>query len=237
MERKCTRGFLVCMAVLGLMVMPVLAAPEHECATALSLPCNGALAGLDPASDPTPGTGIYGACISGNSVLDSWMTFVPSHSNVRMHTIDSVASDSHYAIYSLCDQMGDPCDSLNWCYIVGCSEDEVGYLGDIAFGGLVPGDTYIVQLGFWGDYGSPGVDTFTMTTECPAPGGICGDGILSTAGDEECDALDAAACQLSCLGDCTCDPVPVPTLPQWGLLGLAALLLGGGAVVFSRLRG
>lgn len=29
---------------------------------------------------------------------------------------------------------------------------------------------------------------------------------------------------------------PLPTLPEWGLLGLGVLLLGGGAVVFGRLR-
>ncbi len=32
------------------------------------------------------------------------------------------------------------------------------------------------------------------------------------------------------------DPPPVPTLPQAGLLALSVLLLGGGAVVFGRLR-
>ena len=42
-----------------------------------------------------------------------------------------------------------------------------------------------------------------------------------------------------CLGDYLLtveDPPPVPTLPEWGLLGLGVLLLGGGAVVFGRLR-
>lgn len=31
-------------------------------------------------------------------------------------------------------------------------------------------------------------------------------------------------------------PPPFPALPGWGLLGLAVLLLGGGAVIFGRLR-
>lgn len=62
---------------------------------------------------------------------------------------------------------------------------------------------------------------------------VCGDGVVDIG--EQCDG-DAGACPGKCLDDCTCEVHRVPTLPQWGLIGLGAVLFVGGALVFRRRR-
>ncbi len=68
----------------------------------------------------------------------------------------------------------------------------------------------------------------TATCECVE---VCGDGIQ--IGAEECDGDDASACAIACTAACTCIVVTVPALPPIGLIGLAIILLAGGALIFA----
>jgi len=222
MERKCTRGFLVCLALIGLAV-PVYA--QDECTTAVAPGTSVDVCAMtaNVATDPFP------TCGSGGGTLTGWYEFTATDTTARLRTdLNSIATDSTFALYDACPPGGTE---------LACAED-IGpgnYLGDVSLDGLTVGNTYYVIMMAWQDvYCGP----FTLDVIQPVPGKDCGDGIRSTIpGDEECDGADDDACALYCLGDCTCEAVPVPTLPEWGLLGLAALLLGGGAVVFGRLRG
>lgn len=215
MERKCTRGFLVCLALIGLAV-PAFA--QDECATPIA---PGTM--VDLCTMTANGTDPFPSCGSGAGTLTAWYEFTATETSARIQTdLNSVGSDSTFGVYDACGGTE-----------IGCSEDEVGFLGDTSVAGLTVGNTYYVMLMAWTDgY----CNMYQVDVTQPTIGGDCGDGVVSLAGNEECDGADAAACQLSCLGDCTCESVPVPTLPEWGLLGLAALLLAGGAVVFGKLR-
>jgi hypothetical protein len=67
------------------------------------------------------------------------------------------------------------------------------------------------------------------------PSQECGNDIRE--GSEECDGTDDVVCSGNCLPDCTCGPgTGVPTVPEWGLIGLGVLLLAGGVFVFGRRR-
>ena len=66
-----------------------------------------------------------------------------------------------------------------------------------------------------------GTVSMAATTTCPgAP--VCGNEMLESG--EECDGSDDDACPGECLGNCTCPPPAVPTLPR-PLVGLGAALL------------
>ena len=71
-------------------------------------------------------------------------------------------------------------------------------------------------------------------TDCTCTPEVCGNGIRH--GAEECDGDSTDNCLLTCEADCTCTPVPTPMLPKWGLIGLALMLIIGGAAVFGRGR-
>lgn len=197
MERKVIGAF-ACLLVL----VAVPAFGQDDCATRVTAVQNGGGVLIpDPCNDTSPtayvsGTGVYGTgayCTGGGSTKDMWAEFVATSSDVRIRTdIGSVGTDSNFLVYRINNQ-ADVCDEAGWSPWW-CSEDEVGYLGDVVVSGLTPGDSVLVQIGTWADL---------------------------------------------CLGDYTLtveDPPPLPTLPEWGLLGLGVLLLGGGAVVFGRLR-
>ncbi len=74
---------------------------------------------------------------------------------------------------------------------------------------------------------------------------ICGNGMWEPeAGEPECDPgcpeegnpPDDAACPGQCQEDCTCRRPDIPTVSEWGLIGLGLLFLVIGTVVFSRRR-
>jgi hypothetical protein len=191
MERKILGAFACCLLV----VAAVPAYGQSDCADAVTIPWPGA-ADLDPCTDTNPtGYATYGACTSGGGVNDVWAKFIATDTRVRIRTdVGSTGTDSDYTVYYWDGGGVDECDTNNWYFTNGgCSEDEVGYLGDIIVSDLVVGGTYFIALGGWADTCGP----FHLAIE---------------------------------------DAPPVPTLPQWGLLGLGVLLLGGGAVVFGRLR-
>lgn len=196
MERKVIGAF-ACLLVL--VAMPAFG--QEDCESAVVAVQDGAGAAIpDPCTDTTPtayvsaggvyGTGAY--CSGGGSTKDMWAKFVVTGTEARLRTdLGSVGTDSNFLVYFV--GQADICDEANWSPWW-CSEDEVGYNGDITIGGLNVGDTMLIQVGTWAD--------------------LClGDYLLTVE-----------------------DPPPVPTLPEWGLLGLGVLLLGGGAVVFGRLR-
>ncbi len=65
---------------------------------------------------------------------------------------------------------------------------------------------------------------------------ICGDNVVNQP-SEQCDGSDNGACPGPCLPDCTCKPgTKVPTIPQWGLVGLGLLTVIGGAIIVGRRR-
>jgi hypothetical protein len=221
----------VLVALMAVAVFSVAAVAQDDCATAVAATCNGAGAALDPNTDTTP-TGPLGSCTGGGGVNDVWATFVATDTSARLRTdLNSTGTDSNFIVYAV-DQL-DQCNAGLWTE-VGCSEDDDGaggFLGDICIDGLTVGDTYVVQFGSYGDVGG----SYVLDVECPATGATCGDGVTSCIpGDEECDGADDAACDIGCLPDCTCENLPFPALPVWGLVGLVAMLLGGGAVVFRR---
>lgn len=147
---------------------------QDDCATAIPAP-----GPVTPCTDSNP-TGPLGGCTSGGGLFDAWVTFVATSTAHRVRTdVASTGTDSDYRVYS------GTCGSLVQV-AGGCSEDEVGYLGDICVTGLNPGDTYYIQVGAWGDgaFGSCGGD-YALTIQ--TAGEICGDGILSCTGSEECD--------------------------------------------------
>ena len=108
--------------------------------------------------------------------------------------------------------------------------------------GLVCGDDFVNPFG--GEE-CDGADNAACEVSCEADctctPDVCGNDIRH--GDEECDGTDKDACILECDTDgsvtgnpCTCEPVPTPMLPKWGLVGLALMLILGGAAVFGRGR-
>ncbi len=223
----------VLMVVLAVSLCCTAVNAQDDCATALAIPCNGSGV-LDPANDATP-TGPLAYCGS-SGVNDVWATFVATEANARIRTcgdIGSVGTDSEFLMFAV-DQ-ADVCNQAGWVPYA-CQGDAggaCGYNNDISVGGLVVGDTYLIQMGHWNDAYS---GSYTLEIDCPAPGGICGDGEISAAGDEECDGAATGSCLLTCEPDCTCTPVPTPMLPKWGLIGLALMLVVGGVGIFGRSR-
>lgn len=215
------RYLLVLVMAVALISVPAMA--QDTCATAVAVP-----GPVNPCNDATP-EGPLGSCTSGGGVNDSWLFFVATDTTARIRTdLNSAGTDSDYLVLS------GPCGSQTE---IGCSEDDADdgnppYLGDISVGGLTIGDTYYIQLGTWSD---TACGDYVVDIAQPTVGGSCGDGVISLVpGAEECDGADADACILSCLGDCTCEPVTTPALPIWGIAGLALLLLVGGAFAFRR---
>lgn len=196
---------------------------QDDCSSAGSVSCGGSWT-TDPSLDTTPGVGFTASCSVGAcsglanacfndghcpagqtcgwaNMDDTFAEFIAEDINARFRTdVGSVATDSEFVIYSI-DQAAH-CDEASWVEI-GCSGDEVGYNGDISVGGLTVGDTYLIRFGHWGSATS---GDYQLDVECPAPGGVCGDGETSAAGDEECDGDDVDNCEVSCEADCTCTP-------------------------------
>ena len=213
------RYLLVLVMAVALISVPAMA--QDDCTTAIAVP-----GPVDPCVDDKDQGMTGGNCISGGGVLDSWLFFVAQDTSARIRSdLNSSGSDSDYNVYS------GSCGTLTH---IGCSEDEGdGFLGDISIDKLIVGDTYYIQLGIWSDTTSACGDY--VIDIGPVPGAVCGDGVVSLVpGREECDGADADACILSCLSDCTCEPVITPALPIWGIAGLALLLLVGGAFAFRR---
>lgn len=178
-------------------------------------------------------------CILGAN--DAWATFVATDTSARIRTdLNSVGTDSEYSVYEVDNSDiagGSGCNEAGWT-LIGCSSDDASvgspWNGDITVSGLTPGDTYLIQLNSW--YGMADA-VYEVNIDCPTVGTVCGDGITSwEEGDEECDGDDTDNCLLTCEADCTCTPVPTPMLPMWGLVGLALMLILGGAAVFGRGR-
>lgn len=215
------KNLVIVLLAVAVFAVPALA--QDDCASAVVAVQNGAGALLDPDNDATP-TWAAGSCTTGNGTRDNWAQFVATATAARVRTdLNSVGTDSHYVVLSgACGAQVE----------IGCSEDEVGpYLGDISIGGLTVGSTYYVQLGTWGDSAS---GTYTVDVE-DVPGGVCGDNLVSLVpGAEECDGTDDSACTVGCQVDCTCENLPVPALPVWGLVGIGVLLAGGGTTIFRR---
>ena len=185
----------VAVVLAAVAMFSVSANAQDTCATAVDVSVP-----VDPCLDGTP-TGPLGSCTSGGGLNDMWLTFVATATEHRVRTdVSSAGTDSDYIVYS------GTCGNLTE---IGCSEDEAApFNGDICVGGLIVGDTYIIQLGGWGDFCS---GTYTVDIEAipPSGGAACGDDIVSCVpGAEVCDGTDAAACIGLCQADCTC-PTPI----------------------------
>lgn len=249
------RYALVALIALTFVAVPTFA--QDDCATA-ALPG----APIDPCADATP-TGPLGSCTSGGGTLDSWVSFVATATSARIRTdLASAGTDSDYVVYASSDNT---CGGV--FTEVACSEDEVGFLGDISVTNLSIGDTYFIQVGTWGDFcpngpyvvdvimpsdaaetcGDNSVNQFgevcdgtddaacigLCQVDCTCPPPVCGNNVLEAG--EDCDGAALGICVL-CEPDCTCTPIDTPALPFAGIVGLAALLVGGGAVAFRRNR-
>ena len=233
---KVWKLIIVVLAV-GMFSVPAVA--QDTCATPLApgIPVNLCVDCTVGLTDPA-GDGGYDDCWGGYGQRDGWYSFVATDVAHRLRTdVNSVETDTHFEVYSDCAGTQ-----------IACSEDEVpaGWYGDICVPTTV-GETYYVQLGTYAvDHDAYGPSynwcnyytslTFVLDVEA-APGIECGDNVLSCLGDEECDGTAGLFnCQSGeCAADCTC-VAPTPALPPLGLVGLGALLLGGGAVVFARKR-
>jgi hypothetical protein len=246
------RNLIIALAAVTFIAVPAMA--QDDCATAVAPGT-----ATDPCTDGTA-TGPLGSCTSGGGVFDVWYTFTATAASARIRTdVSSAGTDSDYVVLHSADGTCAGIDAE-----VGCSEDETGYLGDIAIEKLVVGDTYYVQLGSWGDSCTGG---YTLDVTMPSDGDICGDGVINAFGEEcdggddaacvglctatcncpppvcgnavveageECDGANDAACLLGCDALCACNPVQTPALPAWGVVGLALMLLAGGAFAFRR---
>ena len=200
--------------VLAVGMFSTAAIAGDDCATATDIATD-----LDPCADTTP-TGPLGQCTSGGGLNDVWWSFVAGDATARIRTdIASAGTDSDYVVYDACGGS-----------VIGCSEDEAAYLGDISVKGLTNGNTYYIRLGGWADACGPFHATVTMPDDS---GRVCGDGLVNV-GNEECDGGDVGNCASGeCNANCTCVP-QTPALPVWGLIGLGVLLVGGGAAAVRR---
>lgn len=219
---KVLRFTAVLLLAVGMFSTTAMALPGDDCATAVPVP-----GGLDPCLDTTP-TGPLGSCAAaaGSSSLDDvWMTFVAPATSTRVRTdLSSLGTDSDYLV------LKGACGSQTE---IGCSEDEVAYLGNICVGGLTVGATYYVRLSGWrAEQGTPpylfscgvyNVDIAAAGTcgngslecgeGCDPPGPCCsatcqpiqscGDNVR--CGTEACDGTDSAACPGLCNANCTCN--------------------------------
>lgn len=248
------RNLIIALAAVTLFAVPAIA--QDTCATAVAPGT-----ATDPCTDATP-TGPLGSCTGGGGVLDTWYTFVATTASARVRTdLSSAGTDSNYVVYHSSD------GTCGGTFTeVGCSEDNVGYLGDISIEKLVVGDTYYVQLGSWQDTCTGG---YVLDVIQPSDGGICGNNVIDAFG-EDCDGTDDDDCQGICTSTCNCPtpvcgnnvleigeecdgtsgkdscligcnnatcecvPLQTPALPAWGVVGLALLLLAGGAFAFRR---
>lgn len=204
--------------VLAVGMFSVSAVAQNDCATAIDVATD-----LDPCTDTNP-TGPLLSCTSGGGLNDVWWSFTATAATARIRTdLGSTGTDSDYIVYS------GTCAGLTE---IGCSEDEVDYVGDISVKGLTNGVTYYIQLGGWGDSCGPFHATLAMPDDS---GRFCGDNVVNVGG-EECDGTAVLACGSGeCDANCLCVP-QTPALPAWGLIGLGVLLLGGGATAVARRR-
>jgi hypothetical protein len=243
------RYLLVALIAVSLVGVPTFA--QDTCATAV-------VAGTptEPCNDLTP-TGPLGSCTSGGGTLDSWNSFMATATSARIRTdLSSAGTDSDYIVYSSSDNT---CGGI--LTEIACSEDDVGFNGDIAVVNLTIGNTYfdfcpngpyvvdVIQPSDGPICGDNDVNAFgeecdgtdsaacgeaACQGDCTCPTPVCGNGL--TEAGEECDGASDAGCILSCQLDCTCEPLDTPALPIGGIVGLGLLLVGGGAVAFRRHR-
>lgn len=137
---------------------------------------------------------------------------------------DGVFYDSRVAVY---DGTTCPTDqsTLNACNDdgAGCPAFSSAFDNEVL---VTAGSAVLIRVGGFssGDSGSG-----TMGIFCQVQ--TCGDGLA--VGTEECDGADADACAAGCDNACACLVVTVPALPPVGLIGLAVILLTGGALIFA----
>jgi hypothetical protein len=88
------------------------------------------------------------------------------------------------------------------------------------------------------DCDTGGVNTSTCDGgDCTVP--VCGDGYVNAAAGEQCDppSVSANTASSNCMPGCLIDPAKVPTVSEWGLVAMTAVLsLAIGGVLFSRKR-
>ena len=249
------RNLIIALAAVTFIAVPAMA--QDDCATAVAPG-----AATDPCADATP-TGPLGSCTSGGGTFDTWYTFVATAASARLRTdLSSAGTDSDYVVYHSSD--GTCGGVLTDVGCSEDDSALSNYLGDIVVEKLVVGDTYYVQMGSWGDSCSGGytldvimpsdgnicgdgainafgeecdggddaacVGLCTATCNCPTP--VCGNAVVEAG--EECDGANDAACLIGCGATCACNPIQTPALPAWGVVGLALMLLAGGAFAFRR---
>lgn len=139
---------------------------------------------------------------------------------------DGVFYDSRVAVY---DGTTCPTDQST---LIACNDDGPGCpsfssaLGNANNVFVNAGSDVLIRVG---GFSSSDSGTGTMGIFCQTE--TCGDGLRS--GNEECDGADASACAAGCTPSCACLLVTVPALPPIGLIGLAIILLTGGALIFA----
>lgn len=146
--------------------------PPDTCQIAEEIACNGSLIidnTLGNTTSNEPGFSCHNAGAGEPGEGAVWAKFVASSTTARVSTCnsDSPADDSLLAVYS------GTCDSL---VEIGCSDDVEGcqtvtnFNSDVCVSGLIPGQTYYVQLAAWtnADRGQ-----YNVELECPAPA-TCG---------------------------------------------------------------
>lgn len=141
--------------------------PPDECEIAAEVTCNGFVImdnslATDRVSDP--GFSCHNGGSGQNGLGSVWAKFTASATSARLRTCDSdsPADDSLVAIYSgICGDLEE----------IGCSDDVdgcnpvTGFNSDFCINGLVPGQTYYVQLAAWQaeDRGR-----YKLEVDCPA---------------------------------------------------------------------
>jgi hypothetical protein len=137
-------------------------------------------------------------------------------------------------------------------------EDTLGYIYQFEYGGMIVNQwlepafqgwsACVVRAGTPGDFNDDGdvdMDDFARFMGCfTGPGGgpiepECEAGDFNTDGDLDCDDWDLF--KLAWTGPPSdpprfgpCDGGPIPTLSEWGLIAMTALLIAAGGLLFGR---
>ncbi len=141
--------------------------PPDECVIAETITCGSNLIvdntlATDVGSDP--GFSCHNDMMMGNGVGSVWAKFEATETSARLSTCNSegAADDSLLAVYT------GTCAGLTE---IGCSDDVEGcgpinFGSDVCVSGLIPGQTYFVQLAAWtnADRGR-----YNIELQCPAP--------------------------------------------------------------------
>lgn len=154
--------------------------PPDECEIAAEGACNSTVIldntfATDRLTDP--GFGCHNGGSGQNGIGSVWAKFTAIATSARLRTCDSPppADDSLVAIYR------GECGSL---VEIGCSDDVNGcaatdYNSDFCIAGLIPGNTYYVQLAAWtqADRGRYELEIDCPATCLPPPNDACGQAI------------------------------------------------------------